>query len=156
MPIFSPYTIRVINKMWTRFTVHCSTHGMKDNPMLNIYVERIYVGQQMQPSVSPYDRGSTLYNHTEFGELLAHSIIYVYIHIIHFVVCLTTGPKPLSKPVPHRERSSVSAFNLQTPLFSLRSSSCCIRLPHRLPAISVLPSIFLSVTCFRKQFLLKM
>jgi hypothetical protein len=55
-----------------------------------------------------------------------------------------------------RVRSSASSFNLQCPLFYLRSSSRCLRLLRRLPVTSILPSIFPSVTCFRMQFLLCM
>jgi hypothetical protein len=46
--------------------------------------------------------------------------------------------------------------NFQYPLFSLRpSSSWLCLLPHP-PIISILPSIFLSITCFGKQFLCRM
>jgi hypothetical protein len=70
-----------------KIDLNCSTHGKEDNPTLNICVERIYV-RQIQPSVSPYDRGSTLYCSTEFGELLAHSIILlcVYIYILFYSI----------------------------------------------------------------------
>jgi hypothetical protein len=59
--------------------------------------------------------------------------------------CLTTGPWP------HPMRSSTSSFN---PLASLRSSSSCLRLLPRPP--SLIPSIFPSTTCVRRQFLRKM
>ena len=46
--------------------------------------------------------------------------------------------------------------NFQYPLFSLRpSSSWLCLLPHP-PIISILPSIFLLITCFGKQFLCRM
>ena len=32
-------------------------------------------------------------------------------NIIHLVVCLTTGPKPLPKPALHTVRSRASSFN---------------------------------------------
>jgi len=48
-------------------------------------------------------------------------------------------------------RSSASSFNFQYLLFSLRSLSSCLRLLPRLPVTSILPSIFPSVTCFRRQ-----
>ena len=69
---------------------------------------------------------------------------------------LTTGPQPLPKPVLHTVRSSASSFNFHFPLFSLRSPSSCLRLLPRLPVTSILPSIFLSITCFRSHFLRKM
>jgi hypothetical protein len=55
-----------------------------------------------------------------------------------------------------RVRSSASSFNLQYPLFSLRSSSSCLRLLPRHLVTSILPSIFPSITCFRRQFLREM
>jgi hypothetical protein len=75
---------------------------------------------------------------------------------IHSDVCLTKGPQILPKRVFHRGRPSASSFNFQYPLFSLRSSSSCLRLRPRFLAISVLPNIFPSITCFRRQFQCKM
>jgi len=43
-----------------------------------------------------------------------------------------------------------------TPLFPLRSFGCCQPLQPRIPVTSILPSIFPSKTCFRRQFLQKM
>ena len=61
-----------------------------------------------------------------------------------------------SKPVLHKERSSPSTFNLQYPLVFLRSSSSCLcPLPH-IPITSILPSIFSTITRFRRQFQHKM
>jgi hypothetical protein len=74
---------------------------------------------------------------------------------IHSAVCLTTVPWPLPKRDLHRVRSSASSFNFQYLLFPLRSSSRCLRLHPRLPVISILPSNFPSITCFRRQFLRK-
>ena len=52
--------------------------------------------------------------------------------------------------------SAFFPFNFQFPLVSLRpSSSCLCILPH-LPIISILPSIFPLIMCFRKQFLCRM
>jgi hypothetical protein len=80
-----------------------------------------------------------------------------FIHsFIHSVVCLTTGPLPLPKRLLHRVRSSASSFNFQYLFFSLRSSSSCLRLLPRLAVISILPSNFPSITCFRRQCLRKM
>ena len=70
--------------------------------------------------------------------------------------CLTTGSKPLRKHFLHRVRCSVSFFNLQSPLLSLRSSSSCRCLFTRLPVTSILPSVFPSITYFWRQFLPKM
>ena len=52
-------------------------------------------------------------------------------------------------------RSSASFFNFKYPLISLRSSSTCLRILPRLPTTFILPCIFSSITCFRKQFLRK-
>jgi len=53
--------------------------------------------------------------------------------IYHSAVCLTTGPQPLSEPVPHTVRTGASSYSFQYPIFSLRPSSRCLRLLHRLP-----------------------
>ena len=53
-------------------------------------------------------------------------------------------------------QSSASSFNFQYPLFSLMSSSSCLRLFPRLPVTYGLPFIFPLIMCFRKQFLRKM
>jgi len=71
-------------------------------------------------------------------------------------VCLARGSKPFPKPVLRRRRSSGSSFSFQYPLVSSRSSSSCKRLLPRLPVTSILPSVFPSITCCRKQFLSKM
>ena len=82
---------------------------------------------------------------------------FSFIHsCIHSAVCLTTGPKPLPRRVLHTLRSSVSSFNFQYPIFSLRSSSSCLRLRSHLPVTSILPSIFPPITCFRRQLVCKM
>jgi len=72
--------------------------------------------------------------------------------VIHSVVCIMTGPKRLRKRVLQTVRSTVSSFNLQYPLISLRSSSICLRLLPSLPTSSILPSIYPSIMCFRRQF----
>jgi hypothetical protein len=43
--------------------------------------------------------------------------------LIHLVVCLTTGPKPLPKRVVHTVRSRASSFGWDYPLLSISSSS---------------------------------
>jgi len=65
----------------------------------------------------------------------------------HHIVCLKRSVVFL-KRVLHRVQSSASSFNFQYLLFSLRSSSSCLRLP----AHSICPSI----TYFGRQFLYKM
>ena len=72
------------------------------------------------------------------------------------VICQTTGPKPLPKRFLHTVRSRISSFNWQYPLLSLRSSSSFLRLLPRLLVTSICPFIFPSITCCRRQFLLKM
>jgi len=68
----------------------------------------------------------------------------------------TVVPLSLPKPVLHRLRFSFSSSSFQNSLISLRSSSSCLRLLPLLPVTSILPSTFLSLMCFRKQFLRKM
>ena len=53
---------------------------------------------------------------------------------------------------PHR----ASSFNFQQPLFSLRTSSSCLRLLPHLPVPSILPAIFPTISSFRMLFLRKM
>jgi hypothetical protein len=96
------------------------------------------------------------WRHYIFYSLYFLYIFPPFIPFIHSVVCLTTGPWILLKRVLHRVRSSASSFNFQYLLFSLRSSSSCLRLLPRLPVIFIRPSNIPSITCFRRQFLLKM
>jgi hypothetical protein len=85
---------------------------------------------------------------------LIYSSAYLVIHSsIHSVFCHTTDPKPLSKRVFHRLRSSASSFNIRYSPISLGSSNSCLRLHPRIPVTSILPSIFPSITCNRKEFL---
>jgi hypothetical protein len=74
---------------------------------------------------------------------------YIYTHFLH-VVSLMTGPYPLEKRVRHIVPYSASSFNFQRP------SCSCLRLLPCLSVTSVLPSILLWITCFRRQFLRKM
>ena len=48
------------------------------------------------------------------------------------------------------------SFTFQYPLLFLRLSSSCLRLLPRLSVTSIVPSMFLSITCFGRQFLRKM
>jgi hypothetical protein len=75
----------------------------------------------------------------------------VFIHFIHLVVCLTTGPKSLPKRALYIVRSRASCFRCEYPLLSLRSSSSSLRLLPRLPVTSIPPFIFYSITCRRTQ-----
>ena len=78
-----------------------------------------------------------------------HSFIHSFIH-------LTTCPHRLSKRVRYKVQSCAYSFSFQYPLLPLRSSSSCLRLLPRPPVTSVLPSIFTSIPCIRRQFLRKM
>jgi hypothetical protein len=71
--------------------------------------------------------------------------------VIHLVVCLTTGPKPLPKRALHLVRSRASSFKWKYPLLSLRSSSSFLRLLPLLPVTSIPPFIFPSITCCRRH-----
>ena len=62
---------------------------------------------------------------------------------------VTTAPYPVEERISLRTWSSVSSFNFQNPLISLRLSSSCSHLLPRLPV----PYIFPSIMCFRRQFL---
>jgi hypothetical protein len=74
---------------------------------------------------------------------------------IHLVVCLKTGTKPLPNPSLHIARSRASYFRCEYPLHFLRLSSSFLRLLPRFPITSILPFIFPSITCHRRQFLHK-
>jgi hypothetical protein len=72
------------------------------------------------------------------------------IHLLTHPFLHTTGPYPLPKPVRHSVRPSASFFNFQYPLFSLKSSSSCLRLLCRL----TYPSLQLSFhNIFQKEVL---
>jgi hypothetical protein len=74
---------------------------------------------------------------------------------VHFVVCLTTGPKPFPQRVLHTVRSKAFSFKWEYSTPSLRSSSSYLRLLPLLPFTSIHPFIFPSITCCRRQFLRK-
>ena len=80
----------------------------------------------------------------------------VFAQFINFLVCLTTGPKPLPKPALHIVRSRASSFKWEYPLLSLRSFSSFLRLLPRPPVSSIPPFIIPSITRCRRQFLHKM
>jgi len=71
--------------------------------------------------------------------------------LIHLVVCLTSGPKPLPNRALHIVRSRASSFKCEYPLLFLRSSSSFLRLLPRLPVTSIPSFIFPSITRFRRQ-----
>ena len=75
---------------------------------------------------------------------------------MYSVVHLTLCQESLPKQVLHRIQSSASSFDFHYPLFSLKSSTSCLRLLPRLPVSSILSSVFLRATCLRRQFLRKM
>ena len=60
-----------------------------------------------------------------------------------------------SKRVIHRVRSGASSFNFHYSVVSVKSSSSCLRLLPR-PPVTCIPFIFLTIMCFRRQFLCKM
>ena len=62
--------------------------------------------------------------------------------IIHLIVCLTTGPKPLPKRALHIVQSRASSFKWEYPLLSLRSSNSFLHLLPCLPVTSIPPCIF--------------
>ena len=73
-------------------------------------------------------------------------------------VCSLSYDRSIASPkrVLHREWSRTSPFNSLYAVLSLRSSSSCLHLLPRPTVTSILPSIFPSVMCFRRQFLHKM
>ena len=76
--------------------------------------------------------------------------------VISSAVCLKAGPYLFPKRILHRVRWSASSFNFQNLLFYFRLPSSCLRLLPRLSVTSTGPSIFPSITCFRRQFLHEM
>jgi hypothetical protein len=75
--------------------------------------------------------------------------------LIHLILCLTLGSKPLRKRALHVVRSRASSFKWEYILISLRSSSSFLRLLPCLPVTSIPPFIFSSITRCRRQFLRK-
>ena len=72
---------------------------------------------------------------------------------IHCIICLTKGPMSLLKRILHRIGFGASSFNFHYFLFSLRSSTSCLRLSPRLPVLisfllSFLPRSVLEVSSF--------
>jgi hypothetical protein len=73
-------------------------------------------------------------------KLLAYEETINEYSFIHLVVCLTTGPKRLTKRTLHVVRSRASYFRCEHPLLSLRSSNGFLRL---LP-VTFIPPFYLS------------
>ena len=76
----------------------------------------------------------------------------VWFTFITDAVCVTTTPQPLAKPVLYTVRYTASSFSFWYPLLFLRPFCSCLLPLSRLPV----PTIFPSITCFRRQFLRKM
>jgi hypothetical protein len=85
-----------------------------------------------------------------FLTLLTIVIPYMYPHSF---ILLSKASSKASSP---QSGIGCSSFHFQYPFFSLISSSSCLRLFHRLPVTYICPSIFPSITYFRRQFLRKM
>ena len=93
----------------------------------------------------------------EYEQRTARNMWRTLINVfIPLVVCLTTCPKPLPKPVLHIVRSRVSSFKWENPLLSLKSSNSFIRFLPCLPVTSIPPCIFTLVTRCRRHFRRKM
>jgi hypothetical protein len=87
----------------------------------------------------------------------SEDLISIFFHMfIHLAVCLTTGSKPLPKPALHIVRSRAFSFRCEYPLLFLRLSCSFLRLLSRLLVTCIPPFIFALITCYRRQFLLKM
>jgi len=89
---------------------------------------------------------SSTYTHKQKG---IHSFIRSF---IHSVVRITQVHSPFKASSPH---SAIYCFILQFTVASplLKASSSYLCLPPRPPATSIHPSIFPSITCYRRQFL---
>jgi hypothetical protein len=85
-----------------------------------------------------------------------HHCYITYYPLVHFTVCLTTGPQPLPKRFSNRVRPSASSFDFQYHLFSLISSGTWLHILPCLTVTSILASIFPSVTWFWRHFHLQM
>jgi hypothetical protein len=82
------------------------------------------------------------------------SVIYTLHHILVIILwSVLRQVRSFFQSVLSTECELVLPLNLQYPLFSLRSYNSCLRLLPRLIVMSLLPSIFAAVTCFRRQFL---
>jgi hypothetical protein len=80
---------------------------------------------------------------------------YAWVIVIHSVVCLKRHYDHPNR-VLQRMRSVASSLNSQYPVISLRSSSSCLRLNSWSSVTYVPPSIYPSITSYRRQFWSKM
>ena len=78
--------------------------------------------------------------------------IYHHHHHHHHITSLKAGRNPVSKYVLR----TFSSFRFQYYIFSLWPFSSCLLLLPRILVTFIFPPIFPSITCFRRQFLLKM
>ena len=100
--------------------------------------------------MTPYLDNKLVHIYTTITEQdTLHSFIHSFIHP---AVCLTTGPKPLPKPVLI-QCDLMLRLSIDSILFSLRPPRSCQHLLPCLPVTFIPPSIFPSTTCFRRQFL---
>jgi hypothetical protein len=81
-------------------------------------------------------------------------LFFIHSFIRSFILkyLLWTGPQTRLKRVFHGLQSSASSVDFQYSRFS----SSCLLLHLHLPVTSIFPFIFLSMMCFRRQFLRKM
>jgi len=132
-----------------------------DTPLMDIFQMLVHTTDRnalTAHNTHPYSKGFLL-EATVLkcqSEIFKNKLTRRELPLIHFSVTRTTGPQPLPKRVLHTVRSSASSLNFQYPILSLRSFSSCLLLLSCLSVTSILPSIFHSITCFRRQFLRKM
>ena len=93
---------------------------------------------------------------TAHSQINAVSGIRTYTYLSNVIInssffqCLTDRSTISYNASSPHSGSHAPSFNLQYPLVSFRSSNCCSRLLPRLTVTSTLPSIFPSITCFRR------
>jgi len=102
--------------------------------------------------------GSVIFNLLTFPFMTTTTSVRpsnIHHSLTHSVLRLNDRSIVLSKTILHTLPSSASSFNSQYSIFSLRSSSSCLRLLRCLPVKSICPHIFPSITCFRRPVLRK-
>jgi len=123
-------------------------------------------GRLLTPSDMVRDLGRLTFIYVVKHEFVPHrkrSVLRLEIHDISCCSFIYSSRSPSYDKsvdpairVPHGGRFNSSSFNFQYRLCSFRSSSSPLYLLPRLLLTSILPSIFPSITCFKRQFLLKM
>jgi len=85
-------------------------------------------------------------------------VLLIFAAVTDYLFCSLSYDRSIAFPkwLLHTLWSSASPSNLHHSVVSLRSYSSCLRLSSRLPVTTTLQSTFLSVACFRRQFLCKM